>query len=134
MREKNLRSASSWRFLAPALQQVEITFLQFGDHARDIGWIVLQIAVQGGDELTAGGIDTGLHGRGLAEVAPHANDAHMGAVLLSLGSQRLVSAVMAAIVDTDQLPGTRIAGQTLMHRRDRGRDVRLLLVHRYDDG
>ena len=58
---------------------------ELGDEARDVGRVVLQIAIEGRDDLAARRVDAGLHGGGLAVVAGEAQHPHMRAEVGSLG-------------------------------------------------
>src|SRR4051794_3454205 len=58
----------------PAGDEVE-AFLELGKEARDLGGIVLEIAVDRDHDLAASLEEAGLEGRRLAEVAAQADDA-----------------------------------------------------------
>src|SRR5262249_34994909 len=49
-----------------------------GEEARYLGWIVLQIGIEGDDGLALDGAEAGGEGRCLAEVAPEADAGHIG--------------------------------------------------------
>ena len=68
------------------------------DHRRDVGGIVLQVAVGGDDEAAAGVREAGGERRGLAEVAAEADHAQPRVLRLERGQQR-ERIVGAAVVD-----------------------------------
>ena len=120
--------------LAPPLEQVQVAGEEFIHQAGDVRRVVLEVAVQGGDQVPAGGVEARLHGGGLAEVAPQADDPHMGPVAGGGLAQPRRGPVAAAVVHADQLPGPAVARQALMHTgQERGNIVRLL-VEGDDDG
>jgi hypothetical protein len=63
--------------LAPSGDHVQVLLEQVARQPHDVVGIVLQVAVERGDQIAARGLDPGLHRRGLAEVAPECDDAHV---------------------------------------------------------
>ena len=119
---------------APALQEIQVACEQLLDHTRDVGRVVLQITVQGCDQLAAGCVEAGLHGRGLTEVAPQPDHPNVRAVTLADLAQTLARAVAAAVVHTDQLPGASVIRKPFMDPLQHRLDVVDLLIHGDDDG
>ncbi len=96
--------------------------------------VVLHVPVEGGDHLSPGVVDAGLHGGGLTEVALQGEHAHVAAVLgLGLGHGP-VAAVTAAVIHQDQFPGVGIIVQGAVHLLHHGQDIVLLVVHGDDHG
>ena len=73
-----------------------------GHHARDVGRIVLAVAVGGDDQPAAREGKPGGKRRGLAEVAPEADDAQVRIARLQR-RELLERVVGAAVVDDDDL-------------------------------
>src|SRR5262249_29621880 len=93
---------------AQAEDGVVVAALERVEQHRDVGWIVLQVAVHGDDDVPRGEVDAGLHGGRLPQVAPKSNDLDVRIG----GGDRLklqVRAVGAAVIDQDdfvfQAPG-----------------------------
>lgn len=61
---------------APAGNDVEIVGFEFFDERRDVGRIVLSVAVQRGNVFSRRGFYSRVHGGGLAEVAAQVDDLH----------------------------------------------------------
>ncbi len=120
--------------LAPAGHQIQVFLEQTGHQLGDVLGVVLQVAVERDDDIAARGVDAGLHGGGLAEVAPQVDGAHVRATQSGLFIQFLLGAVAAAVVDDQQFPLEGVVAQGLVHGRDKGFDAVDLVVHRHDDG
>ncbi len=84
----------------PQAEDRVVTFLEFLEHDRDVGRIVLQIAVQGYDDVARGPVDAGLQGGRLAEVAAQADYLDQRVALRQF-FQDLERAVAAAVVHED---------------------------------
>ncbi len=103
-----------------------------GEQARNVGRVVLQVAVEGDDEVAAGVIEAGLQRDRLPIVADQLQRTQPGPV----GGERVENApraVARAVVDQDQLE----VSPARLHRRSDALDqlgqVRLLVVDRDDD-
>ena len=103
------------------------------DHRRDVGGIVLQVAVGGDDEPAAGVREAGGERRGLAEVAAEADHAQPRVRRVwSAASSRNVSSVLpSSIASNLERTAERLerGGQLAVELLDVGR----LVAHRYDD-
>lgn len=102
-------------------------FVEFGDHGRDVGGIVLEVAVEGGDELASGVMDAGVHGGALASVLGEGEDADAGAAL-----DALEGGVGGAVVDEDEFVVD--AGEGLVDLLLKFGDIVLLIVEGDYDG
>ena len=132
IRERNAARERVAPLRLPAGDQVE-ALVELREQPRDLGRIVLEVAVDRDDGLAARLVEAGHERRGLAEVAAKADDAD---VLLGVVQprQRGERAVGGAVVDEDRLPGR-------VERLERGAelvveecDAPLLVVHGHDDG
>ena len=83
----------------PASKQIEVALNQVVDHAWNIIRVILQVTVQGSDQVAAGFIDARLHGCGLAEVTAQFDHTDMAAVVVGFSLQGLRRAVSRAVVD-----------------------------------
>ena len=78
---------------------IKVALNQVVDHTWNIIRVILQVTVQGGDQVTAGFIDARLHGCGLAEVTAQFDHTDMAAVVVGFALQGLRRAVSRAVVD-----------------------------------
>ena len=76
--------------LPPAADHVEVALLQPGHEPRDVGRVVLQVAVRGHDDVAAGVVEARREGRRLAEVAAQEERPHAG--VAALEGQELLAA------------------------------------------
>ena len=86
----------------PARDEVE-ALVELGEQPRDLGRVVLEVAVDRDDDVAARLREPGRERGGLAEVAPQADDAHV-VVARVQPRQRGERAVGRAVVDEDGLP------------------------------
>jgi hypothetical protein len=78
------------------------------NHAWDVGWIVLQIAIQEGNDITASCLKTRLHGLCLTEI-PLVRDDHD--VITPIGSgfqEKFARPISTPVVDQHELEVARI--------------------------
>src|SRR5690606_2742385 len=87
---------------SPADDDVE-ALLEFGQQARDVGGIVLQVGVHRDDDRAAGMAEPGGHRRGLSEALPEADDAN-ARLRCGQPSEDLERAITRAVVTVDELP------------------------------
>ncbi|MNL59786.1 hypothetical protein D3C87_1835400 [compost metagenome] len=104
------------------------------DHGGNIGRVVLQVAVERGDQPAGCRVDAGLHGGGLSEVLLQFDD-----LQLKIGStERLACigerAVRAAVIDQDQFPRGRKIRHRITDARDERLNAVLFIEDRDDDG
>ena len=109
-RRQSARERGILTLHAPAADHV-VAFANFGEQQADVGRVVLQIGVNGHDDRAARAVEAGGEGRGLAEVAAEAHDAHMRRVLRLPLTQQSRGAIAAAIVHDDDLEGAVERGQ-----------------------
>ena len=111
----------------PARDEVE-PLVELGEQPRDLGRIVLEVAVDRDDDLSLRLLEAGLQRRRLAEVPPQPDDADAVVRGVQPG-QRRERAVGGAVVDEDDLPGlverVERRGQLVVEERD----APLLVVH-----
>ncbi len=117
--------------MLPARDQVE-TLVELREHARDLLRVVLQVAVDGDQDVTLGDRKPRHQRLGLAEVTPQANDAD----LRDLGGETVEDGgrtVPRPVVDEDHLGplgevpqyGYQLAGERT--------DIVALIEHGHDD-
>ena len=115
----------------PARDEV-VALVELREQPRDLGGVVLEVAVNCHDDVACGLGEAGVERRRLAEVAPQANDAHV-VVRVVEPRQGAERAVGRAVVDEDGLPGAAVAvergGQLVVEQRD----APLLVVHGDND-
>src|SRR5512140_3266008 len=88
-------------FLAPAADDI-VAFIKFGNEERDIGRVVLAVAVTGADDFTASIVETGAHGGGLTKIAAKSYHSYSRVGFGKLGNDRK-TAVSAAIIHENYL-------------------------------
>ena len=111
----------------PARDEVE-ALVELREQPRDLGGIVLKVAVDRDDDVALGFLEAGLQRGGLAEVAPEPDDAYL-VVLRVQTRERREGAVGRAVVDEDDLPRPT---EWFEHGRElvvQQRDAALLVVH-----
>ena len=94
----------SCRCAPPAAHHVE-ALVELGHEARDVGGVVLQVAVRGHDDLAPRVVEAGRERRGLAEVAAQAHARARGGRAPRARAMRLGGAVARAVVDEEDLVG-----------------------------
>ena len=87
--------------VAPAAHQVK-TLVQLLQQQRDVGRIVLQVAIEGDDHLAAAGVKTGCHRRRLAVIAPQPHRHQLRHCRRQL-AQQLGGAIPGAVIHQHQL-------------------------------
>jgi hypothetical protein len=117
--------------LAPAGDHVVggavVTVLEDFEEAGDFFRIVLKIAVDGGDDLPAGGFETGVECSALAPIFYKAQDAKPGVLLLAFCEQR-GCLIGAAIVAGDYFEGAANGGEGLIDARKKRGDHLFFVV------
>ena len=89
--------------LAPAGADVE-ALVELREQLGDVGGIVLQVAIHRDDDLAGGEIEAGHHRGGLAEIAAEMDDFHARDSRRRGASSDGLAAVVAAVIDENQLP------------------------------
>jgi len=117
----------------PALEQVQVPRDQLIHHARNVRGVVLQVPVQGRDELAPCRIEARLHGGRLSEIAAQPDHARVPAVAPCHLGEALAGAVPAAVVHADQLPATGVIRKSPVDPSHQGLHVVDLVVHRDHD-
>ena len=102
----------------PAGDEVE-ALVELGEQPRDLGGIVLEVAVDRDDDLALRLLEARLQRRRLAEVPPQPDDANAVVRGVQPG-QRGERAVGGAVVDEDDLPRARRAGRAPPQARRAG--------------
>ena len=115
----------------PARDEIE-ALVEFGEQARDLGWIVLEIGVDRHHHVAGGVAEPGRESGCFPEVPAQADDLDVPSVGMD-PSQRCERAVRRAVVDEDSLPAA-------LERVERGAKLLvewsyapLFVVHRNDD-
>ena len=125
------RVSGSRRFVFQPGDEVE-ALVELREQARDLGGVVLEVAVDRDDDVAGRLGEAGIERRRLAEVAPQADDAHVVVGVVE-PRERAEGAVGRAVVDEDRLPGRPSAvergGELVVEQRD----ALLLVVHGDDD-
>ncbi len=114
----------------PARDEVE-ALVELREQARDLGRVVLEVAVDRDDDVALRLLEARLQRRRLAEVPPQPDDAHV-VVSRVQARERRERPVGRAVVDEDDLPRLlerlERRGELLVEQRD----AALLVVHRDD--
>ena len=116
----------------PAGDEVE-ALVELGEQARDLGRVVLEVAVDRDDDVALGLREPGRERGRLAEVAPQPDDAHV-VVRVVEARQRGERAVRRAVVDEDRLPRLAERLERRVQLVVEQRDAPLLVVDGDDDG
>ena len=86
--------------------------LELGEEAGQVAGVVLPVGVQRGDHFAAGGLETGVHGRGETVIPVEGDDPHAeGGVAAPRGDHLGARVVGGAIVDEDALHCPRSQGR-----------------------
>jgi len=101
--------------------------------AGNVGGVVLQVGVEGDDDVVAGGVDAGGHGGGLAEIAAEADQAEMGIGAGGL-DQAVPRGVARAVVDQQNLVAAPQSGERVVEFLRQVGDVVFLVVNGNHDG
>ena len=117
-------------FRLPAGDEVE-SLLELGEQPRDLRRIVLQVAVDGDDDVALRFRKTRLERARLAEVAPEPDDPNV-VVCGVQARQRGERAVGRAVVDEDDLPRCVELLERRVELVVEERDAALLVVYRDD--
>ena len=100
----NLANQNTVLAIGPLTKHRIEAFRQFFEKARNVGGVVLQVAVQSDENVAGGPVDAGLQGGGLAEIAPQPNDLDP-AVPRRQFFQAGMRSVNAAVVDKNDFIG-----------------------------
>ena len=111
---------------AVAANQV-VAFVEFFEEARDVGGVVLAVAIHEEDGIAASGVDPGVHGAALAGVLGKTQDADFGP-----GGDAGEGGVGGFIVDEDNFEGASLEGVADFFAQ--GCDVVFFVIERDDDG
>ena len=116
----------------PAGDEVE-PFIELGEEARDLGRVVLQVAVDGHDDVALSVREPGRERGGLAEVAPQPDDSHvvLRVVQARQGAERPVG---RAVVDEHGLPRLIEWIERRLQLVEEERDRPLLVMNGHDNG
>ena len=115
----------------PAGDEV-VPLVELGEEPRDLGRIVLQVAVDRHDDVAGGLAEAGVERGRLAEVPAQPDDADVVVSVVQPG-QGAEGAVGRAVVDEDRLPRPPVAGEGRGQLVVEERDAALLVVDRDDD-
>src|SRR5438132_4701210 len=118
--------------LAPSTDDI-VAFGDFFQEYRDIGRVVLQIAVHGDDVLAAGMIKSGGQSGGLAKIQAQLDDRDT-AIHGSDFAQQLESPVTGAIVHEDEFEGLRVSLHYRFETVVEIHNIFLLVMERHHDG
>ncbi len=114
-----------------AVDGVIVTGLPQLDEFEDEGRGILQIHVHGHDGITLGMVQTGGHGRLLAEVAGQVDQGDAGIAGDGL-LDHVAGAVAAAVVDEHDLKPVFEGGQFVVYRADEGVYALFLVINGHD--
>ena len=117
IRERKRRVHGSRAPRLPARDEVE-ALVELREQARDLGRVVLQVAVDRDDDVAARLRESGRERGGLAEVPAQPDDPHV-AVAGVQARQRGERAVGRAVVDEDGLPLARRADRAPLRSSSR---------------
>ena len=115
----------------PAGDEV-VALVELGEEPRDLGRVVLQVAVNCHDDVSGGLAEARIERGRLAEVPAQPDDADVVVRVVQPG-QRAEGAVGRAVVDEDRLPRPPVAGEGRGQLVVEQRDAALLVVDRDDD-
>ena len=115
----------------PARDEV-VALVELREQARDLGRVVLQVAVDRHDDVARRLGEAGVERGRLAEVPAQADDADV-VVRVVEPRERAEGAVGRAVVDEDGLPGAAVAVERGRELVVEQRDAALLVVHGDDD-
>ena len=117
--------------LAPAADDV-VALGNFFEEQRNVGGIVLQVAVHGDDVFAAGVVESSGEAGGLAKIAAQLDDGHAAVDGGNLAQQR-ERAVDRAVIDQHHLEGLAARFHHGLKPRVEVGDVLLLVVERNYD-
>jgi hypothetical protein len=116
----------------PARADIE-SFIEFFEHQRDIGGIILQVAIDRNDDLAAREIEAGHHRGGLAKVAPQMNDFDQ-----RIGGGDFVedhlALIAAAVIDQHEFPFATRRVHCFAHPFIEGAQITGFVADRHGDG
>ncbi len=119
--------------VAPPAGHDVVAGVEGREQARDVGGVVLEVAVHGDDDLAGGVIDAGRERGGLSEVAHQAHEVH-ARIVAGGRDQARIGVVVAAVVDEHDLAREPQAIGGRLELGDQGLGVRGLVVDGDDDG
>src|SRR5256886_16117360 len=105
----------------------EIVVLCEGKQRENVRRIVLEIAVQGGDQVSASLMEPGVEGRCLPVIPVEVKDLDLQVVACEFLQQR-PAPVGAPVVHVNDLEGADLAGQGFQDLRGQGRQVVPLVI------
>src|SRR5437867_12859074 len=98
----------------------EIVVFRLGKQREDVRRIVLEVAIQGGDQVSAGLMEPGVEGRRLPVIPVEVEDPDFQVVACEFVQQRPAS-VGAPVVYVYDLEGADLAGKGFHDLRGQGR-------------
>src|SRR5467141_2953125 len=122
---------SVFPFRAPTTNDVE-AFVKFFDERRNLGGIVLQIAVHGDDDFASGGVKPRLQRRSLTKVSPQSDHTNARICFLNI-PKNCGAAVCAPVVDEDDLIGLSERAHHLCQRDIKRCRAAFFVKDGYDD-
>src|SRR5438034_8142849 len=111
----------------------EIVLFRQGKQREDVRRIVLEVAIQGGDQVSAGLMEAGIEGRCLPVIPVEVEDPDFQVVACEFVQQR-PAPVSAPVVHVNDLEGADLTGQGFQDLRGQGRQVVPLVIDRDYDG
>ncbi len=117
---------------APAADYVDSLVIMLEEQG-DVVRVVLEVGIEGDDDIAGRGVEAGAHGGGLAEVAAQPHEAEMGVLVGACGEQ-LPGSVLAAVVDEDDLVGAANCAQGVVQGFAEQGDGFFFVVDRNDNG
>ena len=105
-------------------------FAEGAQHLRNIGGVVLSVAVQGCDDFTSGGANAGAHRAALPDIAAVGDDTQRRDFRLE-GFQNIRGVILRAVIDEDDLGFGADGAQNLQRQR---RDVLRLVLDGHNNG
>jgi hypothetical protein len=108
------------------------TVIQMGDHPRQVGGVVLKVAVHRGEDVPFRVVEPGLHGRGLPEVPAQPHELDAGIVVRQFLDFE-VGAVDAAVVHQHRFPRAGV-GEGVAQPLNQRTHVGAFVLHRHHDG
>jgi len=111
----------------------DVAVLQLGEQTREIGWVVLEIGIQGGDDRAGGGPEAGIESGRLAGVLGQSNDADPS-VRGGQVREDLRTFIRAAVVDIEDFVVHPLLGESRSDLSVQRTQILGLIEDRHDDG
>src|SRR5439155_16303867 len=115
--------------LPPARDEI-VTFIQFGQELRNIGWIILEIAIHGDEDISLGKTNPGHESRRLTGITAQLDKAQLRPRKLPDNLARLID---AAVVHNNDLVGKAETFQAAKEGRQELLEVVRLVENRQND-